>query len=483
MNYPQYEKERTIRIRDLFITICQRWRSLIVCLIIGAVVFGAFGWWRSGGETINTPEQAAELGESLGEMRKGVIESYASDIISSSQQMARQGKYNSEAPLMQLNPFHLYAYELSYFIDDTSEDGFESTDREAVAQAYLVKLQENFLGGKVAALVERENGLEQKDYYELPQVIQIDKTNIKEGILTFRILFAQEPETGAVTALKNAVQEAEGKVRSSFAGHAVTLIGESSFTCSDQDLLSIQEENVKRITDISDRLDKIKKAVTDSKEEQYLNYLLEQADTDDAEQGQSITVKTQRHISKKYILAGAVLGLILAAIVIIIKYIATGTIKTSKELEENFGLQLLGSFEGNDSFYKNRKTKLDRWLRNKKNRINGRISADEMAQLIATKIKIEAEKKDLHHICLALDGRMSDNTNFLDAMIQKVGSEPSIKVIRNILEQPEDLAGMSEMDGIVLIEQTNRSDYDDLKKVCALCRNYQVNVIGSIVVE
>ena len=92
MNYPQYEKERTIRIRDLFITICQRWRSLIVCLIIGAVVFGAFGWWRSGGETINTPEQAAELGESLGEMRKGVIESYASDIISSSQQMARQGR-------------------------------------------------------------------------------------------------------------------------------------------------------------------------------------------------------------------------------------------------------------------------------------------------------------------------------------------------------------------------------------------------------
>jgi hypothetical protein len=126
---------------------------------------------------------------------------------------------------------------------------------------------------------------------------------------------------------------------------------------------------------------------------------------------------------------------------------------------------------------------LDRWLRKKRNRTKDSLSADEMTDLIATKIKIEAEKKCLHHICLALDGKMSDNTGFLDAMIQKVGDDPSIKVIRNILEQPDDLAGMSEMDGIVLIEQTNRSDYDDLKNICALCRNYQVNVIGSIVVE
>ncbi|MBR2553801.1 MAG: hypothetical protein IKE94_02960 [Aeriscardovia sp.] len=482
MNTTPNEKERTIRIRDLFITICQRWRSLVVCFVIGAIVLGAYGWWKSGTETISTPQQAQAMGDRLGEERKGVVESYASDIISSTLQMIRQGQYNKESLLMKLDPFHLSVCEINYYIDDPAEEGMGNSKRAAIALAYQSKLQESFLGQKVTTVVEKESILETKDFYEAPQLIQIDKENVNEGILTFRVFFPEVVNAEDVNGLKDAMRTAEGKVQGEVGSHTITLIGESSFQYADQDILAMQETNSNRINDLAERIDKIKKLVTDSDEKQYLDYLLKQ-DSDPTNTDQAVTVKTQRHIRKKYIIVGALLGLILAAIVIIIKYIATSTIKTSKEIEENFGLQLLGSFEGNDPFYRNRKTKLDRWLRNKRNRKKGRISADEMAELIATKIKIEAEKKGLHHICLALDGKMSDNTGFLDAMIQKVGDDPSIKVIRNILEQPDDLAGMSEMDGIVLIEQTNRSDYDDLKNICALCRNYQVNVIGSIVVE
>ena len=482
MNTTQNEKERTIRIRDLFITICQRWRSLVVCFVIGAIVLGAYGWWKSGTETISTPQQAQAMGNRLGEERKGVIESYASDINSSIQQMVRQGQYNKESLLMQLDPFHLSVCEINYYIDDPAEEGMGNSKRAAIALAYLAKLQESFLGQRVTTVIEKENVLEAKEFYESPQLIQIDKGNINEGILTFRVFFSEEVNAEDVNGLKDAMRTAEGKVQGEVGPHTITLIGESSFQYADQDILAMQEANANRIHDIAVDIDELQKLVTDSDEKQYLDYLLKQ-NNDPENTDEAVTVKTQRHISKKYIIVGALLGLILAAIVIIIKYIATSTIKTSKEIEESFGLQLLGSFEGNDPFYKNRKTKLDRWLRKKRNRTKGSLSADEMTGLIATKIKIEAEKKGLHHICLALDGKMSDNTGFLDAMIQKVGDNPSIKVIRNILEQPDDLAGMSEMDGIVLIEQTNRSDYDDLKNICALCRNYQVNVIGSIVVE
>ena len=122
MNTTQIEKERTIRIRDLFITICQRWRSLVVCFVIGAIVLGAYGWWKSGTETISTPQQAQAMGNRLGEERKGVIESYASDINSSTQQMVLQGQYNKESLLMQLDPFHLSVCEINYYIDDPAEE-------------------------------------------------------------------------------------------------------------------------------------------------------------------------------------------------------------------------------------------------------------------------------------------------------------------------------------------------------------------------
>ena len=100
MNNLQYSNERTIRIKDLIITICQRWRSLIVCLVIGAVVLGALGWLKSVDDVIYTQEQAEAIALSLGSKRAGVIESFAEDIKDSTDQIIRQGIYNKDALIM-----------------------------------------------------------------------------------------------------------------------------------------------------------------------------------------------------------------------------------------------------------------------------------------------------------------------------------------------------------------------------------------------
>ena len=52
--------EREIRIFDLFISLCQRWRSLLICLIIGAVVLGAYGWFKNSGTGDAASPETAE---------------------------------------------------------------------------------------------------------------------------------------------------------------------------------------------------------------------------------------------------------------------------------------------------------------------------------------------------------------------------------------------------------------------------------------
>ena len=483
MNNASVGNERTIHIRDLFYTLCQRWRSLIICLIIGAVVLGAYGWWKSGGESYITPGQAETMGNNLGQERKGVIESFASEIIVSTRQMIQQTQYNQESSLMQLDPFHLYVYELNYYIDDTAEEETGTSRSFAIAQAYLAKLQENYLGQKVTAVMEGEYGSERKDFYESPQLIQVDKGNLEDGVLTFRLYYSEEGNKEDVNALKEAIQAFRGIVQAEIGRHNMILLGESGFQYADMDIMYMQEANAKRIHDLSERIEDIKKTVTKSEEEKYLQYLIDHADFNNADGEKGTIVKTQRHLSKKYILVGAILGLIVAAIVIIIKYITTNTIKSAKEIEEDFDLQLLGSFEGKSPFYQHRKTKLDQWLRKKKNRTKGQMPAEEMAEVIATKIKIEAEKADLHQICLAVDKKVSDNTAFLDSLMEKIGDNPAVKIIRNIPEQPDGLEVMAGMDGAVLVGQVDRSGFDDLKTICDLCRNYSVKMIGTIVAE
>lgn len=481
MNNPQYSNEKTIRIKDLFITICQRWRSLIVCLVIGAIVLGALGWLKSVDDAIYTQDQAETIASFLGNKRAGVIESYAEDIKDSTDQMIRQGKYNKEALIMKLDPFHLYVHELKYYI--RNEDGAENTNSKssAMVQAYVSKLQDGFLGQKLKAVIEEEAGEKQREFYESPNLIKVDETNQNTGVLTFLLYFENGEDAEAVLLLKEKMQEAKNRVEAELGNHTLSLIGESAYEFADMDILHVQEANSQRINDLTERIEKIKKQVTDPTELRYLNYLVSRTDSNVGEN--ELVVKTAHHINKKYIIVGAALGLILAVIVIIIKYVGSNTIKNAKEMEELFGVPLIGKVEGEHSFYQKRKARLDRWLRNKKSEAVGNLTEEEQIRLIATRIKIAAEKKGLQKVGLVLDGTEAAGAKMAEAVMTLLEQDLKLQVIDGIFKQPESLKNFATMDGAILIEQIDKSKYDDIRTVATLCANYQVPLIGSIVIE
>lgn len=483
MNNPQYEKIRTIRIKDLFVTVCQRWRSLIICLIIGAVVLGAYGWVKSVDNTISTKEQAEILAESLGSRKAGVIESYAEDIINSTEQLINQGEYNKNALIMKLDPFHLYVYELKFFIGDEENAGYYNSKCVAIIQAYVSTLQDGFLGQKLKAVTEEEVGEKQREFYESPNLIKVDTTNQNAGILSFLLYFEEDEDIDieTVSQLKAKMQETKSSVEAELGSHILSLIGESSYAFADMDILQIQEANAQRINDLMVRIDTVKSQKMDADEQSYLNYLI--SETEQIEKKNDTVRKTSHHISIKYIALGAVLGVILAVIVIIIKYIATNSIKNAKEIEEDFGLQLIGEFEGGNSFYRKRKTGLDKWLRNKKNKTAGVMSEAKASQLITARIRIEAGKKNLKKIGLVIDKGVNQKTKMLDSIAALLGQDVQLKVIKEVFERTESLKELAEMDGAILVEQVDSSRYDDIRRTIALCDNYQIQVIGSIVAE
>ena len=379
---------------------------------------------------------------------------------------------------MQLDPLHLAAQEVKYYISTDGNEAENGISAAALAHAYVSELQKDYLGEKLNSVVMEETGIVQKEYYESPALIQIDEKDIASGILTFRI-YAQEevPEQDAQT-LKEKMKAAEKSVQQNAGAHQLTLIGESSFVTADMDIVLIQTANVKRISELTEQIENIEKGITDKDEEKYLKYLVgKEMNPEKAAKG------GERHISLKFIIVGAFLGVILAALAIIIKYIVSGSVKTGREFEEDLGLQQLGWFDGKKKFYQKRKTGLDKWLRSLRNRKADKVAYDDMVDLVATKIRIEAEKRDLHQICMIVDGSVDGNTDFMDAVLQKAGPESGISVIRNILEQSGDLAGLSDMDGAILIGQTERTRFEDVRSICALCANYHVDVIGSIVLD
>ena len=349
-------EEREIRVFDLLISLCQRWRSLLICLVVGAVVLGGYGWYTSASGT-------GSAGSSASREDWSVV----------------------------LGPDEMSEVELLY----------ESIE----------------------------------EYNKLMQ------------------------EQDTVTDLSKKL------------------------------------ENMQYITEIQSNISATKARFTED-QKAYLAFLMGDTAIVPGNSGtynhrstasEAAASSGGRYIKKKYVIAGALLGLLLAAIVIIIKYIATTTIKTVTELEENLGLQVLGRFDGSDRFYDRRKTALDRWLRKVKQKNKQKLSYEESVSLVAAKIRIASEKRDLKKVCIAVDSNVQmDKVNrkeFLEEIAAEVGDCPEVIVINNILGRSDALQGMSGADGAVLVLQTENSRFNDGLYERILCESYGAYVIGAIAVE
>lgn len=350
--------EREIRVFDLFISLCQRWRSLLICLVIGAVVLGAYGWYKSGGSADSS--DAAEP------------------------------------------------------VDPTAWEEVLGPDAMSDVQQLYASIQE----------------------YDRLMQEQNTETDLGKKLENME----------HITAIQNNISATRSRFDDNQKAYLAYLMGDEDIVPGNESTYDHQE-NVKK--------------------------------GEEAAEG--------RHISKKYIVVGALLGLILAAIVIIIKYIATTTIKAAGEVEDNLGLQILGRFDGSTKFYDKRRTALDRWLRRVKQKNKQKLSYEDSVDVVAEKIRLTSSKQDFHKVCVAVDANVQmeklQKKEFLEDIAAKTGTEPELKILKNILGNSDALREIGDADAALLVLQTESSRFADIHYGRLLCESNGVPVLGAIVVE
>lgn len=350
-------EEREIWVFDLLISICQRWRSLLICLVVGAVLLGGYGWLKSG-VTVPEPMSEAEAEEAWNELL-------------------------SPGEVIEVKQLHSVILE------------YES----------LMAQQDS-----IPDLSERLANLE-------------------------RVSYGQSLIAGTRRVLSDD-QEA----------YLEYLMGDENIVPGDESTYSHK-------------------------------------DNAEAEKA----VSRGRSINKKYLAAGALGGLVLAALIILIKYIASGYLRRREEAEETLQLPIVGSFDGSNRFYDKRKTGLDKWLRRVKHRNKKKPSYEETVDVIAARIRIAAEKEGLKSFCIAVDpGVVLESVEpkeFLEDIKKKAGTDLTVTIESNILKNADSLQSVAEADGVLLVIQTESSRFMDVQYERMLCEGYHSQVIGAILVE
>ncbi len=332
------EREKEISLYDMLLYICQRWRALLIWLVVGAVVLGAYGWWKSDANvaTEDTVWESVLTAEEIEEV----------------------------------------------------EAGFE----------YWEELQE---------LNDKQNATNQGDkiLIESEWKILSDKIDVRNKLKTYIEGFT-ERQGNYYESLKSKRQDEGNK---------------------------------------------------------------------------NNTLDSQKKINIKYFIIGAILGVIISALIIFIKYVATKNIKTIADIENCYDFQILGVFESTNDFDKKHLLSIDKKIKEIRKKNKHRLERNENIELTAVKIKLIAEKLNLKNLCLITD--IESDQDLMTKITEKLNGSFKITIIKNALAKADALQDMAKMDGAVLIEQIDVSKDEDIYEECLLCSKYGVNIIGAIVLD
>lgn len=486
----------SISIRDLFLYLLSKWRLFLICFAVGALILGAYGAYKNLSSSGNEENDAKVIEDITGEMSDLEIADCNASAASIASNLALYDSYKEyidKSVYQSLLPEGLKNSQLTYFVsyEENKYTQKDTSVSSAIAYAYASRI----FGESFDEEISEEFGISAEDsFYYYDGVVSIDWGATDQGIVVISIYGNDEDFLQDMTSLvKRHIEGLKEDVAALLGTHTVTLISEQIGVINSSEILKNQQTYIKNM---QSAVGSIEKSVDDldGASLEYVKYLVESeysgeniaiafADakaTEDADTGDADdTVSLKAMINKKYILAGALAGLIVCAVVMIIRYLTQGMLRCYDDMEYCYGIQVLGSFDAEN--VKRHHTSLDRLIRIKRIK-RGEADRSVRAELTAERLRLAAEKKGIKDICIAIGAGAISGPDFVQDIAMLCG-ELNIVAAYDIKRNPKALESMRQSQGAVLLEQTDRSKLQDIEEEWQICAANDIPVLGAIVAE
>ena len=199
----------------------------------------------------------------------------------------------------------------------------------------------------------------------------------------------------------------------------------------------------------------------------------------DAQANASQKISLKSLISKKLVAVGALAGIFLVGLIIVLQYILTRAVQSKDSFAALCGSPLTAAV------YKKRQSSTG--LRLKLYKLFH--TADELTRgktaAIAQDMGIEMEKKNAGSLYLLLSDNTEELGSFAKALRDDMHSQhPNLKVIcGDPLNDREQMKTLSGADAAVLLVELKKAEREDVIRQLQMCGRYQVPVMGSVTLE
>lgn len=450
-----------ISIKDLIKECVRKIWIIIVAMVVFGILLAGFRYAKDKKNIANTT--VAESNEKV-DVEK-IVDDLESDdynqvmtYVDLTNYRDQNRVYTADAKLMKINPYKVDTVLLQYYVNAEDEN-----TRKDMAAAYLSYIS----GGSLAADVVENNDLEDSSS-DIQELIQCDATGLTTGTafytentntINMYVYGVDEQDAKDIASYVKESMDAYSQKLSAVAPHTLTLFEEQySVTCAIK-LVSLKNDRFGNLITYNDRTTGYEGLLSDKQKESAQKIISAQKENDELEDSDE-TGKTAKKdetpkasISKKYLVVGAFLGLVLAVVIIVLRYMFDPTIKTSKDLQMFYGTNFIGD-----------------------------VAQADGALLAASKIINMCSNRQIKKVLIA--GKMAtENEAAIKEVVDAVEKKGIVAdIIGDILTDADAVQTLEARSNVVLVEAVRKSKYEDFNQEKALCESLDAQLLGYIAI-
>lgn len=496
------KNERLLRITDLIEYVLKRWRLLLICMIIFGILLNGFSCLRSY-QSMTALKNQDETKEDLLQYEANLSEKEILEVRNSvdSYRIYKQSytdylDYNTNSIKMQLDANAVSTQKMIYQITSNQIDAINISEvfaevipNDDTCQKILEKVDWNVDIPYVKELITVTNmnaGFTSDSGQVTTNIVENSLTDNMSILVTVNIIAENKDDCAVIRdAIEEEVNSLINNLQDQFGKFDVKKISDLYGVKADDDLRQDQQNLVTSINNVNNSMQTLENNLTEDQKSYFSALIDEDVKLEESgnESSSDIDSLQIQYINIKYIIVGAVLGAILSCLYIMCKFCVNRYLLSPNYVLDNLNSEALVVCTENKKIGKKNNI-IDRRIEKAfKNDSALYIESGQLDMLYA-RIQIAIEKNHLRKIHLTsslMSGEINQFILKLSEYLEKNNIEFSTG--ESIILNKDSLEKFSVADGVVFVEQINKSLLSEIDNEVSLCSKYDVQNLGFVLVN
>ena len=445
----EYE-DREINLLHLICYLLEKYKSLIVVLVIGAVLGLGIGMIAK-----TDPVAQEEIEDAIEEEEYEPTEEVKQNMEIAYQYrklFEQQKEYNDNSIIMQVDSNKLYEGRVSYYITNNGDEG-------EISAAYTAIIEDEAFLEKIAIIADSEPSY-------IREVIGAgyarssfsEETNIAAGVITYSVIhFDEEICREILDCLMEQVEIYHQRYREKYNNYEFRKITDVLTARTNNGYVDRQNGYVGKLNTFNNTMVSLESKFTDEDLTYYqIHYLNEKEvssiDKDEVTES-DVTVQDVESNTVKYIIIGVGIAGILWAVFWGMKYLFDNRIYTKEEVERRYGIPVVGYVCADEQ----KKKLYQRW---KRNSYDSKESLEYTLNTLCDKGVVVCGVKET-------EGNASDVIYYADYL----------------WKNPKVMEKAKKIGSVIIGINLEKSTYDEVDREIEMCMVQNIEIIGIIVCE